>query len=275
VVFQLKSVLGIWGFRELLWTLVWKEIVVRYKQAYLGVAWTVLKPVMLMLVFTLMRSFIGIDSGPVPYPVLTFTALLPWVFFQEGVALGVTSIVANSALVQKIYFPREVFPLMSVLTKVVEFGVDMLMLLGLMAWYGIYPSVQVLWLPLLMVYLIMACLCVNLAGAALNVFYRDVSQLLPVAISLVMYASPIIYPLSMVKHVLLETQAAGPKSHLLYHLYTMNPLVGIVDGFQNVLLLSRPPDVSVIWPGALLVAVTLPLSFGYFKRVEPGFADVI
>jgi lipopolysaccharide transport system permease protein len=272
---QLKSVLRIWEFRELLWTLVWKEIVVRYKQAYLGVAWTVLKPVMLMLVFTLMRGFIGINSGPIPYPVLTFTALLPWVFFQEGVALGVTSIVVNAALVKKIYFPREVFPLMSVLTKVVEFGVDMLVLLGLMAWYGIYPSAQAAWLPLLMLYLILVSLCVNLAGAALNVFYRDVSQLLPVAISLVMYASPIIYPLSLVKHVLLETQAAGAKSELLYRLYTLNPLVGIVDSFQNVLLQGRPPDLSVIWPGAVAVAVALPLSYGFFKRSEPGFADVI
>lgn len=272
---QLKSVLKIWDFRELLWTLVWKEIVVRYKQAYLGLAWTVLKPVMLMLVFTLMRSFIGIDSGKIPYPVLTFTALLPWVFFQEGVALGVMSIVVNAALVKKIYFPREVFPLMSVLTKVVEFGVDFLVLLGLMAWYGIYPSTQAAWLPLLMVYLIMACLCVNLAGAALNVFYRDVSQLLPVAISLIMYASPIIYPLSIVKRVLLESQAAGAQSNLLYHLYTMNPLVGIVDSFQNVLLLNQPPDLSVVWPGALVVAVVLPFSYGFFKHSEAGFADVI
>jgi lipopolysaccharide transport system permease protein len=273
--FQLKSVLRLWDYRELLWTLVWKEIVVRYKQAYLGVAWTVLKPIMLMLVFTLMRSFIGIDSGQIPYPVLTFTALIPWVFFQEGVALGIVSIVLNAALVKKIYFPREVFPLVAVLTKVVEFFVDMAVLLGLMFWYGMYPSAQVVWLPLLLLYLILAALAVNLAGAALNVFYRDVSQFLPVAISLMMYASPIIYPLSLVKRVLLESQSAGPHSQLFYFLYTMNPLVGIVDAFQRVLLHAQPPDMTVIWPGALIVAVVLPVSYSFFKRSEASFADVI
>ena len=272
---HLKSVLGIWHYRELLETLVWKEIVVRYKQAYLGVAWTVLKPIMLMLVFTLMRSFIGIDSGSIPYPVMTFTALIPWVFFQEGVALGIVSVVLNAALVKKIYFPREVFPLVAVLTKVVEFFVDMAVLFGLMAWYGMYPSAQAVWLPLLLLYLVLAALSVNLAGAALNVFYRDVAQFLPVAISLVMYASPIIYPLSLVKKTLLVSQAAGQYSDLLYFLYTLNPLVGIVDAFQRVLLQGLSPDIAVIWPGLLLVSLVLPISYGFFKHAEDSFADVI
>lgn len=272
---QLKSALRLWDYRELLWTLVWKEVVVRYKQAYLGVVWTVLKPVMLMLVFTLMRKFIGIDSGSVPYPVLTFAALIPWVFFQEGVALGVVSIVLNAALVKKIYFPREVFPVVAVLTKVVEFFVDVIVLFGLMAWYGMYPTYQIVWLPLLLLYLVLAALAVNLVGAALNVFYRDVAQFLPVAISLIMYASPIIYPMSLVKRVLLESPTAGANSKFLYFLYTLNPLVGIVDAFQNVLLHGRPPDMAVIWPGAMLVILVLPLSYGFFKRAEDSFADVI
>lgn len=272
---QTKHILDIWRYRELLLTLVWKEILVRYKQAYLGVAWTLLKPIMLMLVFTLMRTFIGIDSGTIPYPVLTFAALIPWVFFQEGVALGVVSVVNNAALVKKIYFPREIFPLVAVLTKVVEFSVDMLVLFGLMAWYGLYPSGQAFWLPLLLAYLVLAALAVNLAGAALNVFYRDVAQLLPVAISLIMYVSPIIYPLSLVKQKLLESHAAGAASDLLFFLYTANPLVGIVDSFQRVLLRGQPPDLSVVWPGFMLVAVVLPLSYGYFKHAEDSFADII
>lgn len=272
---HLKTALRLWDYRELLTTLVWKEIVVRYKQAYFGLLWTVLKPVMLTLVFTLMRSFIGIDSGSVPYPVLTFAALIPWVFFQEGVGLGVNSIVNNAGLVKKIYFPREVFPLVAVLTKMVEFCIDMAVLWGLMTWYGLSLTGQVVWLPLLLVYLVLTSLSVNLIGAALNVFYRDISQLLPVAISLAMYASPIIYPLSLVKQVLLVSQSAGPHSHLLYFLYTLNPLVGIVDAFQNVLLHNRPPDMSVIWPGAMVVAVLLPISYEIFKRSEDAFADVI
>ena len=270
-----RSVLEIWKFRELVWTLAWKDIVVRYKQAYMGAAWTILKPVMLMLVFTLMRSFIGIDSGGIPYPVLTFTALIPWVFFQEGVALGVTSVVLNAVLVKKIYFPREVFPLTAVLTKVVEFCVDLFVLAALMAWYGMLPSVQVLWLPALLAYLILTTLAVNLAGAALNVYYRDVSQLLPVAISLVMYASPIIYPLTLVQQTLLVRMAAGTASKALFFLYTMNPLVGIINAFQNILLRDQPPDFAIMWPGALLVFAFLPLSYALFKRMETSFADVI
>jgi len=270
-----KSPLALWKFRELLWVLVWKEIVVRYKQAYLGVAWTVLKPVMLMLVFTLMRGFIGIRTGPIPYPVLTFTALIPWVFFQEGVSLGVVSIVVNAPLVKKIYFPREVFPVMSVLTKVVEFGVDILVLMGLMFWYGMYPTVQMIWLPVLVMYLILTVLSVSLLGAALNVFYRDVAQILPVAVSLLMYASPIIYPLSLVKEYLLERHGLSSSSHILYFVYTLNPVVGIIDSFQRTILHGLNPDMHVVFPGMLFVTVVLPVSYLYFKRKEPFFADVV
>ena len=270
-----KSPFAVWKFRELLWVLVWKEIVVRYKQAYLGVAWTVLKPVMLMLVFTLMRGFIGIESGPVPYPVLTFAALIPWVFFQEGVSLGIMSVVVNAPLVKKIYFPREVFPLMSVLTKVVEFGVDILVLLGLMLWYGMYPQIHMIWLPVLVMYLVLTVLSISLLGAALNVFYRDVSQLLPVAISLLMYASPIIYPLSLVKEFLLEKHGAQQNAHMLYFLYTANPLVGIIDGFQRTILHGLNPDPAVMLPGMLFVMILLPISYTYFKRKESFFADIV
>jgi len=270
-----KSPFTVWKFRELLRVLVWKEIVVRYKQAYLGVAWTVLKPVMLMLVFTLMRGFIGIESGPIPYPVLTFTALIPWVFFQEGVSLGVMSVVVNAPLVKKIYFPREVFPLMSVLTKVVEFGVDILVLMGLMLWYGMYPTAQFIWIPVLVLYLILAVLSVSLLGAALNVFYRDISQLLPVAISLLMYASPIIYPLSLVKSFLLEKHGAMQHAHTLFFLYTINPIVGIIDGFQRTILHGLNPDITIMFPGMLFVMIVLPISYTYFKRKESFFADVV
>ena len=270
-----KSPLTVWKFRELLWVLVWKEIMVRYKQAYLGVAWTVLKPLMLMLVFTLMRGFIGIESGPIPYPVLTFTALIPWVFFQEGVSLGVMSVVVNAPLVKKIYFPREVFPLMSVLTKVVEFGVDIVVLMGLMLWYGMYPTTQMIWLPLLVAYLIFAVLSVSLLGAALNVFYRDISQLLPVAISLLMYASPIIYPLSLVKQYLLERPDAPSHAHIVYFVYTINPIVGIIDAFQRTILHGLNPDPAVMLPGMMFVMVVLPISYTYFKRKESFFADIV
>ena len=139
--------------------LAWKNIVVRYKQAYLGIAWAVLKPIMLMAIFTMVRSFIGIDSGNVPYPILTFAALMPWMLFQESASEGVSSVVGNANLIRKIYFPREVFPLTAVVTKIVEFGINLVILAALMAWYGIAPTVQVLWLPVLLLYTLLAALC--------------------------------------------------------------------------------------------------------------------
>ncbi|NMG28280.1 ABC transporter permease [Aromatoleum evansii] len=262
-------------YRELIAVLAWKNIAVRYKQAYLGIAWAVLKPVTLMLIFTLVKSFVGIDSGDIPYPILTFAALMPWTFFQESASEGVNSVVGNTALIKKIYFPREIFPLTSVVTKLVELGINFLILAGLMAWYGMMPSVQFLWVPVIIAYTVLASLAVAFAGAAINVYYRDVGQALPVLLSLLMYASPVIYPLQLVKDKLLIQQAAGDWSGLLYTLYTLNPLAGIIDAFQSVVLRGQAPDVGAMVPGAMLVAVLLPLSYLYFKRAESYFADVI
>ena len=266
---------GLLTYRELMFTLAWKNISLRYKQAYLGIAWAVLKPITLMLIFTLLRSFVGIDSGNIPYPILTFAALMPWTFFQESAADGVNSVVANTALIKKIYFPREIFPITSVLTKLVELGINFVILAGLMVWYQMLPSAYILWVPLIIVYTVLASLTIAFVGAALNVYYRDMAQALPVLLSLLMYASPVIYPLQLVKNKLLVHQAAGEWSHPLYILYTLNPLAGIIDAFQSVVLRAQPPDLVAMIPGAAAIAVLLPLSYLYFKRAESYFADVI
>ena len=262
-------------YRELIVALAWKNITLRYKQAYLGIAWAVLKPIMLVVIFTVMRSFIGIDSGNIPYPILTFAALMPWILFQESASEGVNSVVGNANLIRKIYFPREVFPLTSVVTKTVEFGINLLILMALMAWYRFAPTVHVLWLPLLLLYTLLAALAIAFAGAALNVYYRDVSAALPVALSLMMYLSPVIYPLHLVREKLVVQQAAGEWSNALYTLYMLNPLAGIIDSFQRVLLRGRPPDWSIVLPGLALTLILLPLSYLYFKRAESHFADVV
>lgn len=262
-------------YRELMLTLAWKSIVVRYKQAYLGLLWSVLKPLLLMAIFTVVRSFVGIDSGEIPYPVLTFAALMPWVLFQEATSESVNSVVSHAAIVRKVYFPREVFPITAVVTKLVEFGINALVLAVLMAWYGIAPAAEILWVPLLVAYTLVATLAVGFAGAAANVYYRDVTSLLPVALSLLMYLSPVIYPLDLVRRKLLEQQAAGEWSELLFRLYTANPLAGIIDGFQRAVLKGLPPDFGVIWPGLVATALLMPLSYRFFKRAEARFADVI
>jgi len=271
----IQSVQGVWKFRELTMTLVWKEIVVRYKQAYLGVALSILKPLLLTLMFTLLRGLINFNTGPIPYPLLTFAAMLPWVFFQEGTSQGVNSVVGNATLINKIYFPREIFPIVAVSTKFVELGIDLLILVGMMLCYGYYPSVYMLWVFPLLIYLVLATLSVCMAGAALNVFYRDVSQLLPVGISMVMYASPVLYPLSMVKETLLVKQSAGAWSNVLYYVYTINPMAGLIDAFQKVILERRAPDLEVMWCGMIFVTVLLPVSYTIFKRAEAYFSDVI
>lgn len=262
-------------YRELVAVLAWKNIAVRYKQAYLGIGWAILKPLTLMLVFTLVRSFVGIPSGNVPYPILAFAALMPWIFFQESASEGVQSVVGNAALIRKIYFPREVFPITSIFTKLVELGINSVILAGLMLWYGMAPTAQILWAPLIVLYTVLASLTIAFVGAAINVYYRDVAAGLPLLLSLLMYASPVIYPLDLVKAKLLVNQAAGNWSSTLYTVYTLNPLAGIIDSFQNVVLRGVPPDFHAMLPGAIAVAAMLPISYMIFKRAESYFADAI
>jgi lipopolysaccharide transport system permease protein len=271
----ISAIEGIIEHRELITTLAWRNITVRYKQAYLGIGWAILKPLTLMLLFTLLRSFLGIPSGNVPYPVLAFAALLPWIFFQESASEGVLSVVGNAGLIRKIYFPREIFPIIATMTKLVELGINVLILAGLMAWFGMMPTAQAWWAPLIILYTMLTALTIALAGAAINVYYRDVGAALPTVLSLLMYASPVIYPLELVKNKLLVQRAVGEWSGVLYTLYTMNPLAGIIDSFQNVVLRGLPPNFAAMLPGAIVVAVTLPLSYLFFKRAESYFADVI
>ena len=272
---MIKIVKNLYTYRELIAALVWKNIVIRYKQSYLGILWAVLKPIMLMLIFTLVRSFVGIETGDIPYPILTFAALLPWVFFQESASEGVSSVTSNASLIKKIYFPREVFPITSMVTKIVELGISFVILAGMMVYYKMMPTVYALWVPVIIFYTMMVALTISFFGAAINVYYRDMSQALPVVLSMLMYGSPVMYPLSLVHKKLIEEQAAGQWSNDLYTLYTLNPLAGIIDSFQRVMLKGMPPDFNALYPGIILTLVILPFSYLFFKRAENWFADVI
>jgi lipopolysaccharide transport system permease protein len=263
------------AYRELLAIMAWKQIIVRYKQSYLGLVWAILKPMLLMLVFTLLNSFVTINHSDIPYPVLSFTALLPWIFYQESLSEGVSSVVSNAQLIRKIYFPREVFPLAGVVTKMVEFVINAVILALMMAYFHVLPSATIVWVPLLLFYTILASLAVAFTGAALNVFYRDVGTMLPIVLQLMMYASPVIYPMSLVHKKLVDDQVAGAWSPFLYDLYRMNPLAGIIDGFQRTILFNQAPDFEVIWPGLIVTMGLLPLGFAIFKRAEQWFADVV
>jgi len=272
---MLQIAKNIFWYRELIAVMAWKQIIVRYKQSYLGLLWAILKPLVLMLVFTLLNSFINIPTGNIPYPVVAFTALVPWVFFQESTSEGVGSIVNNALLIRKIYFPREVFPITGVITKLIEFVINSLVLACLLAYFRIVPAPTIIWVPVILFYIILASLAVALAGAALNVYFRDVGTMLPILLQLMMYASPVIYPMSLVKQKLLVDQAAGEWSSALYRIYTFNPVAGIIDAFQRAVLYGRAPDWDVMWPGLLLTGILLPLSYATFKRAERYFADVV
>ncbi len=270
-----KLVKELYQYRELILTLAWKEITVRYKQAYFGLAWAVMKPLALMLIFTLVKSVVGIETGDLPYPLMAFAALIPWIFFQESVSDGIGSIVNNAALIKKIYIPRLVFPLTSVVTKLLEMSIGLVILAGLMLFYQWPLSLSCLWLIPLILYTVVVAFSLSLLGASINVYYRDVASMLPIMLSLLMYASPVIYPLSLVKKALLEQQALGEWSDLVYQLYIMNPLAGIIESFQRALYQSASPDWHSLLPGALLVAVMFPVSILLFRRAERNFADVI
>lgn len=272
---MLQAVKNITQYRELMFALAWKNIALRYKQAYFGILWAVLKPLMLMLIFTMVKGFVGIDSGDIPYPILAFAALMPWILFQESTSDGVFSVVSHGVLIRKIYMPREIFPVTAVLTKLVEFGISCFILAGMMVYYGMWPTVAMLWAPLIIFYTVLAALAISMVGAAINVYYRDVGAAMPIALSLMMYASPVIYPLALVKKTLLEQQAAGQWSEALYNLYILNPMAGIIDAFQRCVLQGLAPDWQVLWPGLLLTALMLPISYRIFRRAETHFADVI
>ena len=261
--------------RELLQVLAWKEITLRYKQSHLGIAWLVLRPLMLVLIFMVVRSFVGIDSGNVPYALLTFCAMVPWMFFQEAASAGVGSVVNHASLVKKIYFPREVFPLASLLACCAHLVVGLLTLALMMLWYRWLPTWHILWVPFLLLYTMLAALTLSLAGAAVNVYARDVSQGIPLLLGMAMYLTPVMYPLELVRMALVEKQSAGSWSGTLYYLYTLNPMAGVIDSFQRVLLKGESPDWAVIGPSAAVVALLLPLSYAFFKRAEAYFADVI
>lgn len=272
---MITALKNIYDYRELLQVLVWKNITLRYKQSYLGISWLVLRPLMMVAIFMVVRSFVGIDSGNVPYALLTYCAMVPWVFFQEAASDGVGSVVQHANLVKKIYFPREIFPLASLLTTTVQLGIGLVVLAAMMAWYRWVPTWHALWLLPLLLYTMLVALSISLAGAAMNVYARDMSQGIPLLLGMAMYLSPVIYPLDLVRRALLENQAAGTWSDALYTMYTLNPMTGVIDGFQRALLRGSAPDWTAMMPGAILVAVLLPLSYLFFKRAEAYFADVI
>ena len=253
----------LWEYRELLYFLVWRDVKVRYKQTVLGAAWAVIQPFFTMVVFSIFFGRLaGIPSDGLPYPLFAYCALLPWQLFSHAMTESGNSLVANQNLITKVYFPRLVIPISAVLAGLVDFGIAFLVLLGMMAYYGMVPTMAVVTLPLFILLAVSSALAIGLWLSALNVQYRDVRYTIPFLTQFWLFSTPIAYPSSLV-----------PEGWRV--LYGLNPMAGVVEGFRWALLgTSNAPGPML----AVSVAVVIVLLIGglfYFRRMEKTFADVV
>lgn len=250
-------------YRELLWMWTLREIKIRYKQSLLGAAWAILQPLVLMIMFTLVFSyFVRVPTDGLPYPIFSYTAVLPWTFFATSISFAVPSLVTNMNLVTKIYFPREILPVAAVAAAFVDFLVASIVFLGLMVVYQMPLQVTLLWVPVILAIQVMLTLGVVLAAATLNVWYRDIRFVVPLGVQLWMYASPVIYPVTLV-----------PEQWRT--LYMLNPMAGIIASYRRVILQGQPPEVQALGLSAGVALFGMVLGYHYFKRSESRFADVI
>lgn len=254
----------IWRYRELFFFLAWRDILVRYKQTAIGIAWSVLRPLLTMVVFTIVFGKLAkLPSNGVPYPIMVYAAMLPWQFFANSLTECSNSLIDNSNLLTKVYFPRMVVPFSSVIVSMVDFLISCIILVGLMAWYRFIPDMRMLVLPAFFMMAFMASFGAGLWLSALNVQYRDFRYVVPFLVQFGLYISPVGFSSAIVPEEWRQ-------------LYFLNPMVGVIDGFRWALLGGAFP---VNWPGfALSSALVVLLLLGgvfYFRRMERSFADVV
>jgi len=256
------SLSSVWEYRDLLYFLVWRDIKVRYKQTFLGILWAVLQPALMTLAFfVFFGRLAGVPSEGIPYPVFAFSGILPWQLFAFALAESSNSLVSNERLVTKVYFPRVIIPLASVLAGLVDFLIGFLVLLAMMLFWGIAPSVDAWTLPFFVFLVLAAALGVGFWFAALNVQYRDVRYTLPFIIQFWLFLSPVVYPTSLV-----------PEPWRI--LYGVNPMVGAIEGLRWALLGQRGLGLELV--SSILTTAFLFLGgLCYFRRIERSFADVI
>jgi homopolymeric O-antigen transport system permease protein len=254
---------SVWKYRELLYFLVWRNVKVRYKQTAIGGAWVILQPLLTMAILTVIFGYlIKIPSDGLPYALFAYAAILPWTYFAQALSRGGGGLVNHAGLITKVYFPRLLIPLAAILTPLVDFGFTFLILIGLMGWYGIAPTWSALAVPLFLLLAVTTALAVSLFLSTLNVKYRDVGNLIPFVTQFWMYASPVIYPSSMI-----------PDRWRL--VYSLNPMVGVIDGFRWALLGKEAPDAIALSVSIAAVVIMLVGGVVYFRRTERTFADVI
>jgi homopolymeric O-antigen transport system permease protein len=253
----------LWDYRELLYFLTWRQVKIRYKQTALGIAWAIIQPLFTMLIFSVVFGRFGrVPSDGVPYPVFAFCALLPWQLFSFALTESANSVIADPRLITKVYFPRLIIPMAAICVGLADFAVAFLVLLALMFYYGLLPTVAVLTLPLWTLLAIATALAAGVWLSAVNVRYRDVRYTLPFLSQLWLFATPVAYPLSMVP----------PQWRPLF---ALNPMVGVVEGFRWALLGHGSAPLAAIAVSAAVVLVVLTGGLYYFRRTELTFADMV
>ena len=253
----------LWPYRELLYFLIWRDIKVRYKQTAIGAGWAIFQPMMTVLIFTAVFRNIGnVSSEGFPYPIFALAALLPWNLFSGALSRSSVSVVAESNLISKVYFPRLIVPLSATMSGLLDFCIAFVLLLGMMWWYSIAPTFRILMLPVFLSLALTTAFALGLWLSAINVRYRDVGHAIPFLVQMWLFASPVAYSVREI-----------PEKWRL--LYSLNPLAGVVEGFRWALLGLERPDFRVIATSAAVVLVLLFTGIVHFKRMEQTFADIV
>lgn len=254
---------GLWPFRELAYFFVWRDLKVRYKQTVLGAFWAVLQPFLLMVVFSLFFGRLAkLPSSGLPYPVFSFAALVPWTLFSTGMSTAADSMVGNAQLVAKVYFPRLLLPLAAVAVPLVDFGIAMVFLGGMLVFYGVSPSIGLVAIPALVVLALLTAFGVGCLLTALNVRYRDFRYVIPLLIQLWLFATPVAYSAELV-----------PANFRV--LYGLNPMVSVAEGFRWALLGTAPPALGTVCASVAVALSLAVIGVAYFTRAEHSFADLI
>jgi lipopolysaccharide transport system permease protein len=254
----------LWEYRELLYFLTWRNVKVRYKQTLLGAAWAIIQPFFTMVVFAIFFGNLAkISSDGIPYPIFSYAALVPWQFFSYGLTQASNSLVGGSQLITKVYFPRLAMPISTVLSGAVDFVLAFVVLLGMMFFYGIVPTINVLWLPLFLLLAAVTSLGTGLWLSAMNVQFRDVRYTVPFLTQFWMFLTPIAYPSSLIEQPLLRT------------LYGLNPMAGVIEGFRWALLGTDTQPGPIIIASSAVSVLLLVSGAYYFRRMEKTFADLV
>ena len=253
----------VWQHAELLYFLIWRDVKVRYKQTLLGVVWVVLQPLLGALIFTIIfGKFAKMPSDGLPYPVFVYAGLVPWTFFATALTRSTNSLVTDAELIAKIYFPRLILPLTAILSSLVDFASGLAVVLAMALWFGITPTVALLAVPFFLLLAVLTALALALWLAPLNSRYRDVGHTVPFIVQAWMFASPVVYPASLV-----------PEQWRV--LYGLNPMAGVIEGFRWALLGNTTPQFGLMAMSAAVVAVLTIGGIAWFKRMELTFADVL